>query len=276
MSGSTAVDAPCDCPVGAPRTPSGCRDRVQVAGFDVRINDAANFAVLFKDIFQRRIYHFTCSHDSPRILDCGANIGMSVLFFKGLYPKARIVAFEPDPGVAPLLRQNVARNALAGIEVVEAALADRDGTLTFHADGRYAGSIMAAGATDAPVPTTARPVRGVRLSSYLNAAVDFLKLNIEGAEWPVIREAGDALRNVACMTIEYHHLPGLPRTLHLLLERLDALGFDYLIHDFDERTNPHSHPPFRLTPATRYYLLIHARRRGTMPMPASAIPEPST
>ena len=50
------------------------------------------------------------------------------------------------------------------------------------------------------------------------------------------------------MVIEYHHLPGLPRTLHRILALLHRQGFEYLINSFDGITNPGSLPPFRLEP----------------------------
>ncbi len=62
------------------------------------------------------------------------------------------------------------------------------------------------------------------------------------------------------IVIEYHHQPGLPRTLHKILELLHRQGFEYLINDFDAETNIGSCPPFHLGPESRYYLLVYARR----------------
>jgi hypothetical protein len=62
------------------------------------------------------------------------------------------------------------------------------------------------------------------------------------------------------MVLEYHHLPELPRTLHKILALLHEKGFEYLVNDFDAETNAAVRPPFRLTPDTRYYLLVYARR----------------
>jgi hypothetical protein len=63
------------------------------------------------------------------------------------------------------------------------------------------------------------------------------------------------------MVIEYHHLPGLPRTLHDILSLLHRQRFEYLINHFDYETNPGVRPPFRLSPgSSRYYLLLYAKR----------------
>jgi hypothetical protein len=87
-----------------------------------------------------------------------------------------------------------------------------------------------------------------------------LKMNIEGAEYDVIAECADRLRNVREIIIEYHHLPGLPRTLHQILAILHEQGFEYLINDFDSETNTGVRAPFQLTPDSRYFLLLYARR----------------
>lgn len=243
-------------------------ERGRVAGFDVRFNNRANFDVLCKDLFDGRIYHFDSSASAPRILDCGGNIGMSCLYFKSVYPHARITTFEPDPLVLPYLRHNLRANGLSDIEIIEAALATQSSPQVLHSDGKYASSLAEHAAEDVRNGADATfEVNCVSLADYIGEHTHFLKMNIEGAEWPVLQHAGEALRRIDQMVIEYHHLPGLPRTLHKILALLDELGFEYLINDFDRVTNPHAHPPFRLTPRTSYYLLIFAQR---MDAPACA------
>lgn len=53
------------------------------------------------------------------ILDCGGNIGMSVIWFKQRYPRARITVFEADPQTADLLEENVRTLGLASVTVVQ-------------------------------------------------------------------------------------------------------------------------------------------------------------
>ncbi len=233
-------------------------------GFTVRVNDAENYRILQKDVFEKRIYHFESETETPSILDCGANIGMSMLYFKHVYPGARITAFEPDPDVVPFLRANIETNKLADVRVVQAALSDSSEPQTLFADGKYSSTLEAHATPLTITAGAAGVVSCVRLRDYLTEPVDFLKMNIEGAEWDVLRDAEPRLSAVRAMVIEYHHLPGLPRTLHKLLDLLDRRGFEYLINDFDNDTNPHVQPPFMLTPRTSYYLLIYAQQRDTI------------
>ena len=230
--------------------------------YSVRVNDGPNFFMQYKDIFVNHIYRFETASAAPVILDCGGNIGMSVLYYKLLYPDARITTFEPDPSVFGYLKDNMARHGMTDVELVQAAVCGREGTLTFHSDGKYASNLAS---ETAPLEEgwTKHRVPCVRLSSYLTAPVDFLKINIEGADWEALADSGERLRLVNEMVIEYHHLPGLPRTLHNILDLLDRQGFEYLLNDFDSETNSGVQPPFRLAADIRFFLLVYAKRAAS-------------
>lgn len=230
--------------------------------YTIRVNDGWNFYAVYKDIFMRRIYHFEARHAHPFILDCGSNIGGAILYYKHVYPQARIIGFEPDPVIFPYLQENVARNGLQGVRLIQAALANRVGTYTFYSDGKTGSRLAEHLRASIPDGWRQYEVPCIRLREYLTEPVDFLKMNIEGAEWDVLADSEDRIKRVSEMVIEYHHLPGLPRTLHKILALLDRRGFEYLINHFDYETNPALRPPFSLHPETRYYLLIYARRRG--------------
>ncbi len=228
--------------------------------YTIRINDGPNFYVLYKDIFIHRIYHFVAQRPDPLILDCGSNIGMSILYFKHTYPRARIIGFEPDPSIFPYVAENISRTGLRDVRLVQSALAAKEGTLTFYSDGKYGSCLAGHLPQDVPEGWARHEVPCVRLRDYLTEPVDFMKMNIEGAEWEVLVDSEDRLGWIREMVIEYHHLPGLPRTLHKILALLQGRGFDYLVNDFDSETNSGVRPPFRLDSNTRYYLLIYARK----------------
>ncbi len=70
-----------------------------VYNWKLKIPDSASFLSSFKEIFVDKIYAFPQAGKAPRILDLGANIGLSVLYFKSLFPDALIEAYEPDPQI---------------------------------------------------------------------------------------------------------------------------------------------------------------------------------
>lgn len=236
--------------------------------YSVRIADGPNFYLQYKDIFVRRIYHFEAQRPDPLILDCGSNIGMSVLYFKHVYPRARLMGFEPDPAIFRVLEENVARNGLPNVQLVHAALSRSERMVTLFSDATIGSCLVQHRPSDFGRDVHKCEVPCVRLRTYLTEPVDFLKMNIEGAEWEVLADSEDRLRQVREIVVEYHHHPGLPRTLHKILALLHRQGFEYLVNDFDSETNPGVCSPFTLTPESRYYLLIYARRsaRTTLEM----------
>ncbi len=233
---------------------------VRFLNYTFRLNDGPNFYILYKDIFINRNYFFQAQTPSPLILDCGSNIGMSIAYFKHVYPQARVIGFEPDPKIFSYLEENVRRNGLSNVSLVQAAVAGRDGPLKFYSDGKYASCLSNHKTAEVADDWSVYNVPSVRLGDYLSERVDFVKMNIEGAEFEVLADIEGRLRQVREIIIEYHHLPGLPRTLHKILELLNRQGFEYLINDFDSETNVGVRAPFCLNPESRYFLLIYAKR----------------
>lgn len=233
--------------------------------YTVRITDGPNFYMQYKDEFILRIYHFDAQRPDPLIIDGGSNIGMSILNFKHIYPQARVIGFEPDPAIFRILQENVTRNGLGNVTLIDASLGVQAGVAAFSPDGSAGGRI---GGGQSSIE-----VRVERLSDYLNEPVDFLKLNIEGEELPVLQEAAASgkLPNVRELVLEYHGWPDGEQRLGDILNLLDRHGYRYLVHDFDAETCGASKPPFRLTPQTTWFCLVYARRRDDDAGPVSSV-----
>lgn len=228
---------------------------VTLGGLRLRITDGPNAYMQFKDEFVRHNYAFRSSVAAPVVIDGGANMGLFSLATLRDHPEARITAFEPDPAIAALLRENLAANGAAQVTVVVAALGASEGTARFARDGRAGGALGDGDLT----------VRVVPLSPYATQPIDFLKLNIEGAELDVLRELEQAgrLRNVRAMVIEHHGWYAAPHQLAPLLDVLGRNGFRYLVHDLDDQTNPVTKPPFVPLPAgTPWFCLVYAWQDG--------------
>jgi FkbM family methyltransferase len=200
-------------------------------GFQVTHFDQQTLRYLYREIFARQYYYFISQGKTPSILDCGANVGMASLYFKWLYPEARIRAFEPDPTTFRLLQENLARNRL-DVETYNCALWDEDTELEFYVDSARPGSLLMS--TEASRSKT-KPIRvpATRLSSFIDGPIDFLKLDVEGAEHRVLEDLIQAgkLKHVRQMVVEYHHRIGQQRSrLGVFLHKLEGAGFEYQIH----------------------------------------------
>lgn len=225
---------------------------VNFHGLSIECQDLLSFYNAAKDIFLHRIYDFTSEKRTPIIIDGGGHIGLFTLFAKQKYPDAEITVFEPESQSLSMLRRNLQHNGFSDVDVVEAGLFSHDGTLEFGADPSDGSSLFSEN-KDGTILVS-------RLSNFINGEIDFLKLNVEGAELNVIAEIEPKLSMVREMVIEYHGFPEIGQQLHKILEILDRNGFRYVIHDFDAETNPATKPPFHVNKESSFVLLIYAKR----------------
>jgi FkbM family methyltransferase len=200
-------------------------------GFQVEHFDRTTVRYLYREIFARQYYHFVASTNSPTILDCGANVGMASIYFKWLYPNSKIKAFEPDPATFGLLQRNLNRNRL-DVETYNCALWDENGELDFYVDTSHPGSLLMS--TDASrLHVEAIKVKSRKLSDFINGPIDFMKLDVEGAEHRVFNDLIQTgrLKNIRQMAIEYHHSSGQNQPcLAQFLHGLESSGFQYELH----------------------------------------------
>jgi FkbM family methyltransferase len=132
----------------------------------------------------------------PLILDAGANIGASPLWFARRYPAARIIAVEPDPGNVAMLRRNCGHDSR--IVIVDAAIGSRPGRVSLSQDESW--SIRAERSDSGiPVVTVDQAVQSVDNGELLLA-----KINIEGFESDLFAENLDWLSRVYVVMIEPH------------------------------------------------------------------------
>jgi len=190
-----------------------------ILGFNAIIPDGPSFVAVWKEVYSNEIYNFKCDKENPRILDCGANIGASVVYFKQIYPEAEITAFEPDPTVFQYLKKNITSSGFDKITLVQKAVWSSETTLDFYSEKSDAGRIAENNQAEKITIET------VRLSEYLDEYVDFLKIDIEGAESDVIFDCADKLKNVGCLFLEYHSFANKPQSLGRILTVLADSGF---------------------------------------------------
>jgi FkbM family methyltransferase len=151
------------------------------------------------------------------VIDAGANIGASTLWFRLAYPKARIIALEPDPANFACLQRNCA--SLPGVELLRAALWGEDTELALQSEieGRPLGSwgtrtTPASGGTPGPAPALTPAWTLDSLSARFGLErLDYVKIDIEGAEKSVFESPARIwLQRTRLIAAEFHDrfLPG--------------------------------------------------------------------
>jgi FkbM family methyltransferase len=189
--------------------------------------DGLGFLGNIKELFKEECYFFETNNKNPFIIDCGAYIGLSIYYFKYRFPGAKILAFEADPSTFAVLNQNLTDHQLSNVEVHNRAVWNEETELVFYSGNSMSGSVM----VDAGNKGTPIHVKTARLKNYLTQPVDFLKLDIEGAEVQVLRDIRDDLGQVERIFFEYHSVAHQPQALGELLEILTAAGFRYYIQE---------------------------------------------
>ncbi|RYY67591.1 MAG: FkbM family methyltransferase [Chitinophagaceae bacterium] len=180
----------------------------------------------YAELFEQGIYAFPSDRPDPLIVDCGANIGISVLYFKTLFPQARIIAFEPDPGNFELLQRNVRDNGLTGVDLRQAAVWNAHDTLRFAQNGSQDSHIVE-GAE--PAGATIE-VQAFRLAELLrDHDIDCLKVDVEGAENIILQDCLPYLRRVRYLFVEYHGKTQETQKLRDLLGIFEAAGLNVYV-----------------------------------------------
>jgi FkbM family methyltransferase len=227
---------------------SGGKLRVhRLFGKKFHFNAPAELLHGLKEIFIDEIYKQTLT-GRPYIIDCGANIGLSVIYMKRLYPEAEILAYEPDEENFKLLMMNMGSFGYQHVDCRKEAVWKEDTVLQFSNEGSMSSKIEMTGGGNT------RDVRAVRLKNLLSRKVDFLKIDIEGAEYEVLRDAADSLGQVSHLFIEYHGNFDDSNQLTEIFEILTKNRFAYYIK---EATTSYPTPFYRDHRGTRYDIQLN-------------------
>ena len=195
--------------------------------------DAATFLHGYEEIFESEIYKFNSINPKAEIIDCGSNIGLSVIYFKRLFPNAHLQAFEPDPEIAKVLNENITKFALTNVEIHNKAIWINNDGIEFQMEGGFSGRIPKPGDSNNIIRVPSK-----RLRDLLDKKIDFLKMDIEGAEYEVVFDCKDKLSNISNIFIEYHSHSKEDQNLHQILQFLHENNFRYHIHEAYIRRTP--------------------------------------
>lgn len=202
-------------------------------GKKIKYSDANALLHSVEELFIDEVYYFKSKSKNPFIIDCGANIGLSIYYFKKLYPSSSILAFEPDPQIFPILKYNVEEVwQFKDVILENKAVWHEASSMDFFSDGALAGSMVVNFSNQESKPISI-PV--VDLRTYLNEKhIDFLKLDIEGAENELIPKLRGTLGSVDHLFLEYHSINNTAQNLPEILSVLKAEGFRMYIKEAAE------------------------------------------
>jgi FkbM family methyltransferase len=195
--------------------------------YKIAFRDGPVFLVSVDELFIKEFYKFRAATDRPRIIDCGSYIGTSILYFKTNYPNAIVTGFEPDDTNFAIIKENLGNWNFPDTSVTNAAIWVNNEYISFHSKGSMASRIE----TDQIETEGKKTVKCVRLRDLLNEDIDFLKIDIEGAEHAVLKDCSDQLDRVKNLFVEYHGVYTEMFKLNDILDILNRNHFKYYIKE---------------------------------------------
>lgn len=213
--------------------PYHVKGEVDIEGKKFQFHDAVSFYITWNEIVRNKMYEFDAPSRHPLIIDCGANMGLSVYYFSRTYPDSKIIAFEPEPPIFDLLLRNIKTFELSNVSAYQKAVWDSETSLDFYTDYGMGGSV-----TNVYKKQKASLVQTVRLADYLDQKVDMLKVDIEGAEYQVLIDCAAKLKNVNNLFVEYHSFINKEQRLSEILMLLKEGGFRYHLKESFSRKKP--------------------------------------
>lgn len=185
----------------------------------IRSPDDAGVMHAFRDIFLHDCYGLEKAPRPVRtVLDLGANMGFFSICARDAFPGAQIHAYEPNPAATEYLRFHAQS---VGFTCFQEAVGAHAGSIQMEMHGNSLVFGVTHRSADGNIPVAEFSTCVERLGGQ----VDFVKMDVEGAEWEIFQDAS-SWRNVRFLAMEYHLRDG--HTLDECRAILRRMGFCFL------------------------------------------------
>jgi FkbM family methyltransferase len=165
-------------------------------------NNPFDFAT-FEEVILKEDYNLTINFNPSTIIDGGANIGLTSVFFANKYPNADIVAVEPEEGNFEMLKKNTKN--YGRISLIRSGIWSHSAILSVIDEGKGNNSFTVAEILSPKVDS----INAISIYDIMQErswdTIDILKLDIEGAEKNVFEKNFEQwLPRVKILIIEFH------------------------------------------------------------------------
>lgn len=178
---------------------------VRFAGNDILVRSGTpDLRVAISSLVQKEYENIQCS-DPKVIIDAGANIGTSSIYFARKFPQAKILAIEPEKGNFELLVENVRR--YENVVPIKAAIwgSTESRTIQNRNTGHWGYTVSDA---QGAAVSTGQQIDCITIvdlmSEFEIEKIDLLKMDIEGGEKDVLENSEAWIEAVDIMTVELH------------------------------------------------------------------------
>lgn len=229
----------------------------------------ANSLLVIKEIFDQKVYDLFYPHSNPTIVDIGSHIGLSILFFKDKFPRAKIHGFEPHPRTFAYLQHNLSLNTSGNdIQVSNEAVVEKSKKNLLYVKSAYSSrSSLFSNKTPRSLPTIT--VKTVKFSDVIKRfkKIDILKIDAEGMEHEFLPVLLKHHAKINTMFIEVHRFDNLTARyfefFHKLSSQFEVFTASSIPLDYVEAIQ-HYHVE---SPRKNDPVLIFARNKRFRPAP---------
>jgi len=180
----------------------------KISKYSVEFFNQQEFHSLKREIFTNNLYYFKTKNPTPFIIDAGAYVGISTLYFKQLYLNSQILAFEPNPFAIEKLKNNMFNNGIKNVDIKNSAVWTSEEIKEMYIDDtgqqRFSVASFSKNGWNGEVKSRAIKVKTEKLDKYLNQNTDLLKLDVEGSEQQILKNIVKYFDNIKNIILEYH------------------------------------------------------------------------
>lgn len=210
---------------------TGFKNHVEVQRYDapapVTLRNHTEDLMVYEQIFEKLQYAVQFEQLPKVIIDAGAHVGLASVYFAQRFPEARIISLEPDSGNYEMLKINT--ELYEHITPLNVALWHTSGKVSLRDPGLGNwGFHVSDEAEEARAEVNAITVSDLITRYELNE-IDLFKVDIEGAEREVFRNAAPWIDTVRALIVELHEplSPGSNRAFYTATQGFDLEWFRY-------------------------------------------------
>jgi FkbM family methyltransferase len=193
----------------------------------------------YQEIFVRQVYRTVAPiPKNAVVLDLGAYIGLFSIYISKLCPAARVTTVEANPQTIPILTANLQQSTDHGskIAVIHGAICDHGGSISMTVHAKLAAHIGATAYRNIDSwpdhsEFTEVTVPAIPLASLLQEPVDFMKCDIEGAEYAALSSVDFSPKLIRQAAIEFHDIDTRTDEFKSFLTKAISAGYNIYTGD---------------------------------------------